>query len=158
MNPPPPPMPPHPYMMRDAEHLKLLTIFHYVMSGLSVIGILFGGLYAAMGLFMGRAFAKMPPAAPGSTHSGPPPQEFMWIFVAYGAVIGFVCLAAAVCYFFGARNLSARRNRTFCMVVAGLSCLAMPLGTVLGIFTIMVLSRETVARLFDGEQGLLAPS
>jgi len=37
------------------------------------------------------------------------------------------------------------------MVIAGLSCLNMPLGTVLGIFTLIVLSRESVKVLFKGE-------
>jgi hypothetical protein len=35
------------------------------------------------------------------------------------------------------------------MVVAGLNCAQMPLGTVLGVFTLMVLSRESVKSLYS---------
>jgi len=37
------------------------------------------------------------------------------------------------------------------MIVAGLGCLAVPYGTLLGVFTFVVLGRPSVVRLFDGE-------
>jgi hypothetical protein len=36
-------------------------------------------------------------------------------------------------------------------VVAGINCLHIPLGTVLGIFTIVVLCRESVRELYEAE-------
>lgn len=59
----------------------------------------------------------------------------------------FVWTAAALLLFAG-RFLSQRRHWLFCLIVAGLSCLNMPLGTVLGVFTIIVLNRESVKSLF----------
>jgi hypothetical protein len=44
--------------------------------------------------------------------------------------------------------LRARKGRTFSLVVAGVNCLHLPLGTVLGIFTIVILSRESVRELY----------
>jgi hypothetical protein len=45
--------------------------------------------------------------------------------------------------------LSERRNPTFIMVIAAIQCLNMPLGTALGVFTIVVLQRASVKRLFE---------
>ena len=46
------------------------------------------------------------------------------------------------------RWLAARRNWTFCFVVACLSCMNVPLGTILGVFTILVLQRPGMKGVF----------
>jgi hypothetical protein len=46
--------------------------------------------------------------------------------------------------------LHRHKARVFCLVIAGFQCTQMPLGTILGIFTILVLSRDTVQELFAG--------
>ena len=46
--------------------------------------------------------------------------------------------------------LSKRKHYTFCLVIAGVECIFIPFGTVLGIFTIIVLVRPTVKPLFEG--------
>lgn len=43
-----------------------------------------------------------------------------------------------------------RRSLTFCQVVAGLSCLELPYGTLLGVLTFVVAGRPSVGRLFQG--------
>jgi hypothetical protein len=48
-----------------------------------------------------------------------------------------------------AASLGTRRRRTLCLVTAGLTCASFPLGTALGIFTFIVLSRPTVKTLFE---------
>ena len=47
------------------------------------------------------------------------------------------------------RNLARRRRYLFCQVVAGVGCMFMPFGTVLGVFTLVVLSRPAVRNLFQ---------
>jgi hypothetical protein len=44
--------------------------------------------------------------------------------------------------------LLRKTNRLFSLIVAGLDCLQIPFGTALGVFTIVVLSRETVRQLY----------
>lgn len=46
------------------------------------------------------------------------------------------------------RALAQRRRYTFCLVIAGVACMFMPFGTVLGVFTIIVLLRDSVKELF----------
>jgi hypothetical protein len=45
--------------------------------------------------------------------------------------------------------LAKRKNHMFCLVMAGVSCIFMPFGTVLGVFSIIVLSRPSVKELFS---------
>ena len=54
------------------------------------------------------------------------------------------------------RFLAARRRHLFCIVIAGIACMFMPMGTVLGIFTIIVLMRPSVKELFT-ESAARAP-
>jgi len=67
-----------------------------------------------------------------------------WFYLA-GAVwfvsSGVLNLISALC-------LRARKGRTFSLVVAAINCLHIPLGTVLGIFTILVLIRDSVRELY----------
>ena len=48
--------------------------------------------------------------------------------------------------------ISARKHRTFSIAVAAINCLHIPLGTVLGVFTIIVLMRDSVRDVYEGPQ------
>ena len=58
--------------------------------------------------------------------------------------------AFAACVAYAGRCLNERRHYTFCMVMAGIACMFMPFGTILGVFTIIVLVRPSVKALFNG--------
>ncbi|HEY3128349.1 MAG TPA: hypothetical protein VGL91_02750 [Acidobacteriota bacterium] len=131
----------------DQEHLKLLTIGYLVSAGTNAFFSLFGLLYAFMGVVITAAISRAP-ARPGQDA---PPEFVGWIFGLFG--FGFFAILAGlgVLKFLVARRLKQRRSRTFCMVVAGVSCFGVPYGTMLGVFTFLVLSRPSVARLFQAE-------
>ena len=40
----------------------------------------------------------------------------------------------------------------YCMVIASLECLFMPFGTVLGIFTLILLNKDSVIEIFELEK------
>ena len=129
----------------DQEHLNILSIAYLVSAGISACFSLIGVLYAVMGAFAGALIARAP-AQPGQA----PPPEFMgWIFGAMGLVMFAIMITMATLKFLAYRRLKERRSRVFCMVVAGVACLGIPYGTLLGIFTFVVLSRPSVARLFE---------
>jgi hypothetical protein len=134
-------MPYLPGSTQDDEHLKLLAIFHYVMGALSFLGAVIGVIYMFAGFFVFRHAAASGPSTP--------PVEMGWIFAFIGGVIALLSVALGVCLIIAGRSLTARRNRTFCMVVAGINCLNVPLGTLLGVFTFIVLLRPSVAAQFD---------
>ncbi len=47
------------------------------------------------------------------------------------------------------RSLSSHKHYTFALVIACIECLFIPFGTILGVFTIIVLSRQSVRGLFS---------
>jgi hypothetical protein len=57
-----------------------------------------------------------------------------------------------------ARALGRRRGRLLCQIAAAVSCLQMPWGVLLGVFTFMVLNRESVKQLFEPGPSQLMPA
>jgi len=126
-------------MNQDLEHLKLLSIFHYVAAGMAALFACIPFIH----FFMGLAFATGAFAETG-TETRPVGLVIM-------AIAAFVILAGwtfAALVAFAGRNLRRRTNYTFCLVMAGVECIFMPVGTVLGVFTIIVLVRDSVKGLF----------
>lgn len=124
---------------RDIEHLKLLSIFHYVAAGLSAVFGLMSSLYIIMGLvFINADFQG----------NNPPPPFMGWMFIIIGAGTMVILLTVAMLFVKAGNSLRTQRNYTTCMVTAALACLWVPVGTVLGVFTIIVLNRPTVRQLF----------
>lgn len=132
-------------MNQDEQHLNLLSIFHYVLGALSLVGGLFGGIfYMGMGTFMRSVPNMKPQDAP------PPGVEAM--FVVMGIIFLILGCTTGVLQLIAGSKLKNHTSRTFCFVVAALECLNMPLGTALGVFTIVVLCRPSVISLFEGQQ------
>ena len=139
-------------MNQDQEHLRLLAIFHYVMAGITTLFSMFPLLYLGLGLAMifgGEHFKDK---------NGPPPEIFGWFLVIFGSVFILLGLTLALLIFLNGRFLARRTHYTFCQVAAGVECLMMPFGTVLGVFTLIVLSRESVKQLFCASPKLPGPA
>ena len=64
-------------------------------------------------------------------------------------VLALWCMACAILNLLTGIFLRTRKYRTFSFVVAALNCLQIPIGTVLGIFTIVVLARDSVRELYE---------
>ena len=139
--------PPHPQALEDAEHLKLLSIFHYVMAGMTALAGCIPILHVAIGIMMVSG------GLPGSPASSPPPAAFGWLFIGMGGLFILLAWTMAVLQFLTARWIAARRRRMFCFVMACIECAAVPVGTALGVFTILVLQRPSVRALFDAPPG-----
>jgi hypothetical protein len=126
-------------MDQDTEHLKLLSIFHYVAAGMVALFACIPFLH----FFMGLALAT---GAFGETDSEALPIGIgLMIFAGLFILAGWT---GATLIALAGRNLQRRRRYTYCLVVAGLECIFMPVGTVLGVFTIIVLMRDSVKEMF----------
>jgi hypothetical protein len=68
-----------------------------------------------------------------------------WFFIVFGGGFTLAGWILGILTIFSGRCLARQRRRAFSLVVAGLNCLAIPFGTILGIFTFIVLLRPTVA-------------
>jgi hypothetical protein len=126
-------------MNQDLEHLKLLSIFHYVAATMAALVACIPFLH----FFMGLALAT---GAFGDTEAEARPVGFVIMLLALVFImIGWALAALMV---FAGRSLATRKRYTFCLVMGGIECLFMPVGTVLGVFTIIVLVRDSVKELF----------
>jgi hypothetical protein len=75
-----------------------------------------------------------------------------YVFTALGGVFFLLATVVTTAEFLVARYLKRRERSTFCMIVAGFNCLWVPVGTALGVFTILVLQRPSVKALFTGDE------
>jgi hypothetical protein len=132
-------------MDRDTEQLNLLAIFHYVVAGLAALFSFFPLLYTTIGAIF--IFA----ARHGTAKSGEdlPPEFLGWIFAVLGSLLFLTGIAMAICILIAGRSIALRKRYSFVFVIACIECLFIPFGTILGVFTIVVLSRESVRGLFS---------
>jgi hypothetical protein len=130
-------------MNQDEEHLRLLAMFHYVAAGLAAVFSLFPVIHLVVGLVMvfGGKFFK-------DEHGEPPPPIFGWFFIIIASFFILIGLTMAVLILINGRCIAKRRHYTFCQVMSGVECLFMPFGTILGVFTLIVLARPSVKPLF----------
>jgi hypothetical protein len=128
----------------DADHIKLLSIFHFVVAGLALVGICFLLVHY---LVMNTVFSN-PALWKSSKNMTPPPKEFFAIFIWLYFFLGAMLVTAAILNVLSGIFLLQRKHRVFSLVVGGLNCLHIPFGTILGIFTIMVLSRSSVREAY----------
>ena len=128
----------------DAEHLRLLSIFHYVVAGISALFACIPIIHLVIGIMFVTFGDKM------GTGKDQPPAFVGWFFIGIASVFIVLGWTFAMLQFFAARNIAARKHYTYCFVLACVEYIFMPFGTVLGIFTLLVLSRPSVKPLFTG--------
>ena len=128
---------------QDDEHLRLLSIFHYVVAGLTALCGCFPLIHVTIGLII--AFA---PEQFGDNKGQPPPPWMGFILAGIGSFIIAIFWSLAACIALTGRFLARHKRYMFCLVIAAIECMFAPFGTVLGVFTIIVLMRDSVKQLF----------
>lgn len=123
-------------MNNDEQYLKLLSVFHYVVGGLAAFFACIPILHMSLGIAMLVGAIEDVPAFAGT----------LLVMIAMVAILAGWTLA--ICLIIAGRSLAKRRRYMFCLVMAAISCVFMPFGTVLGVFTIIVLMRPAVKELF----------
>jgi hypothetical protein len=78
-----------------------------------------------------------------------PPAIVGWLFIILGGGFFIAGQSLAICIIIAGRFLAQRKRYLFVFLIACCECLFLPFGTVLGIFTIVLLSRESVKAAFD---------
>ena len=128
---------------QDAQHLQLLAIFHYVCAGMIALFSCFPLIYLILGLmvvFNPQSFG------PGNDF---PPRIFGWLFVLIPGVFILLGWIFAASLAWSGRCLQRHTRHLLCTVVACITCLFIPIGTVLGVCTLIVLMRPSVKALFN---------
>ena len=130
-------------MNNDEQHLKYLFMGHIASGCLLALISMFPVIHVVFGLSM--LFGAF-----DSAGGDAPPREFGIMFAGIGGFLILMFLTWAILNFVAAFSIKGRKRRIFCLVVAGLNCTSMPFGTLLGVFTFIVLLRESVKEMFDG--------
>ncbi len=126
----------------DEYHLQLLGIFYYIVAGLTALVGCFPLLHVVFGMIMVIV------GAANNQATGPMPILGGMLFTLVGGAVFLIFQAVAVGMFLAGRYLHAHRHHTYCLVIAVIICFSFPIGTVLGVFTILVLIRPEVRSLF----------
>lgn len=115
-----------------------------------------GGLHALFGCFglihfsVGLAILLDPSFFGGGGHNNTPPPAFIGILFAFlgGAFVlcGWTFGALTV---LSGRYIAQRKNRTFSIVIACINCIMIPLGTVLGVFDLILLINAEVVKEYQ---------
>jgi hypothetical protein len=135
---------------RDVGHLRTLSICHYIWGALTAMLSCMFLMHVAMGIAM--VSGRMVP----SSSPNPPPTWLGWFFIAMGTFALLFGWGMAAIAIYSGYCLKRRRHWLFSNIVAGFACLWVPLGTLLGVFTIVILQRESVKALY-GRPVTLAP-
>ncbi|MEW5784107.1 MAG: hypothetical protein AB1767_03320 [Bacillota bacterium] len=127
-------------MEQDEQYLNLLAVFHYVVGGLlaafaciPIIHLVIGIVIIGVGPIDGEA----------------PPVIVGWLFTLVAAAVILAGWTLAVLVIIAGRKLQKRVSHTFCLVMAAIECVFTPFGTILGVFTIIMLMKESVKALFS---------
>lgn len=125
----------------DDENLRLLRIGYFISAGLTLVVSVFALLYTFLFSFVFMQIAKTP--------GTPAPPEFVGRLIGvFGVCLFLLLIGIAVLKVLTGQRLKERRSRTFCLVIAGFTCLSIPYGTFLGVCTFLVLLRPSVQRSF----------
>lgn len=124
----------------DIKYLELLTIFHFIFGG--IIALI--ACIPLVSVILGTVIAT------ASSNSGIASGTYAGIFIAIAGVFGSLLgWAVAVVIFLVGVKLKKYKSRIFCIAVAGFECIIFPIGTVLGILTIAILTKNSVIKRFD---------
>lgn len=137
-------------MSQTQDHLRIIVIFHYVLGGIAALFSMFPLFYVVIGLLLVFTPETL------NTEEDVPPPFFGWIFVATGSVFITIGLTFASGLIALGRNIQKRKNHLFCTVMAGVECMFMPFGTVLGVLTLVLLMKDEVKQMFSTTESVNA--
>ncbi|QDV17432.1 hypothetical protein Pan153_20840 [Gimesia panareensis] len=126
------------------KHLNVISILFMVLAGFSLLTLLFLPLHFMM-------FESFMDHVPRQAN-GPDPKKMMqeiqpFVYVVYAMIGVFSLIIGAVMLATGI-NLRRRRHFTFCVIGSALICPSFPLGTALGVWSLLTLYNQHTRPLF----------
>lgn len=123
------------------QYANYIGLAHYVVAAFSALFACFPVLHLSIGIGIvtGRLDTQN---EPGAMLGG-------WMFI--GVASAFICLGwffTAILLYTG-RCWQKKQHYTFCLIVAAVSCLFTPFGTILGIFALILLLQPEGKALFE---------
>lgn len=125
------------------DTLHLLAVFHYVIAGLIALTACLPLIHLTAGMFLAVGCVSNDEPAAGVVGA---------IFVVVAAILIVIGWSLAIFVFVTGKNLDRQTKYQLCMIGAGVVCVFMPLGTILGIFTLVTLQEDNVKQLFNKKE------
>jgi len=128
----------------ESQTLDLLAIFHYVLGALIYLKGAAALIMMGVGtIAVSAVLADQPDdMVPGLVALG-------MIFFVLPVVILVISWTVATLVLIAGRRLAKRTKLAYCQIVAGLECICVPFGTILGVFSLMNLAKPNIKELFD---------
>ncbi len=131
-------------MDKNLENLRVLGIFYYVVAAFAAMIALIPMIHLTIGSVLLIVSLVNPKVMFPLTFVG-------GVFVLVASFLILLGATFGICLFFAGRFLRQTRHYYFCLVMGGVACVFFPWGTVLGVFTLVLLSKEEVKSLFTKE-------
>jgi hypothetical protein len=130
----------------DEEHLKVLSLGSVVSAVVCTLFSLFGVFCTFMGIMAGALLSRILETT-AQPAQGPPPAFIGWVLADFGMAILLLTMGTGAAKFRAAWCVKHRTWRTFCMIIARINRLEFPYGTALGLFSLIVLGRDSVIQI-----------
>ncbi len=134
-------------MSNEEKDLRILSIFYYIAGGFAA----FFTVWRLMMLFIGVIRCTV---GSGSAFGPPFIRHTIGSLTFQGLFFPVLGGAAAACLIIAGWQIARRKHYVFCLVIGAISLLIWPLGTVLGVFTIVILMRPSVREIFEANKGV----
>ena len=132
----------------DEEQLRLLTFFHYV-SG--TITIMFSSMFIFHLIFFGYMTSNPEFFNNEDVENVKEAMQFMQFFVAVFGAFVVLGIAYGICEIMSGVFIKRRKHRVFSMIIAIPRIIFIPYGTILSVFTLILLDRGSIKSLYENE-------
>jgi hypothetical protein len=128
----------------NSQSLDLLSIFHYVLAAIIYVKGAMALILMGIGtIAVSAILADRPPdAAVALVAVG-------MIFFVMPILILAISWTMATLVLIAGRRIAKRTGLRYCQIIGGLECICVPLGTILGIFTLIHLTKPDVKDAFE---------
>ena len=136
----------------DEEQLRLLSFFHYVSGAVTIA---FSSMFILHLIFMAY-FSSNPEIfkaedAEHALNMAGAMKVFVFIF----AILIVFGITYGICEIMSGVFIKRRTNRLFSFIVAIPRILFIPYGSILSIFTLILLDRRSVKAMYESQQNIL---
>jgi len=132
----------------DEEHLKLLSLFHYISGGLTfAFSFFFVFQFIIFFTILNNLpFDKFDTVLTGGHNMAP---VFFNFFYYLWLIIFLIFIVIGILEILAARFIKLRKYRVFTFIIGILNLFSFPYGTILGVMTIIILNRYSVVALYN---------
>jgi len=130
----------------NSQNMDLIAIFHYVAAAIIYLKGLIALFFMGIGAIAVTAIL---------CDEGPNPEALVPVgIIFFMAPMLFLTITAAIgtAVLIAGRRIAKRTHLGYCQIIAGLECLCIPYGTVLGVISLIFLTRDDVKQQFQNHE------